>query len=124
MEEKEGQEEKVIPENPRGEGVNSPSKRARPEVWERDENGGVHKERSLDNALYNLKAEYASFLSIRLPSGGWIHVELDPSDPQNVYVTETNVNTATRTHYTRAMRFGQTRHMTISDFKKMLKAQG
>ena len=111
------EEEKAV--NITGEGVNAP-KRTRPEVWERDENGAVHKERSLSTALYNLRTEYAAFLSIRTKAG-WLHVELDQSDPENVYVTPTNVNTATRIHYTRAMRFGKTSHMTISNFKKMLK---
>jgi len=113
-----GQKEKVLV-NP-GEGVNSP-KRARFQIWERDENGGVHKERSLDSALYNLTTEYAAFLSVRMPEGGWLHVELDENEPGNVYVTRTSVNTATRTHYTRAMRFFETRHMALSEFKKMLK---
>jgi len=116
-EEKEGQKVLFSP----GEGVNSPSKRTRFQIWERDENGAVHIERSLSNALYNLRVGYAAFLSIRTPSGGWLHVELDQNEPGNVYATVTNVNTATRTHYTRLMRFGKTSHMTISNFKKMLK---
>ena len=117
MAEKERQEEKGV--NP-GEGVNSP-KRTRPQIWERDENGAVHIERSLNDALYNLRAEYAAFLSIRTPNGDWFHVELDQSDPQKVYVTRTSVNTATRVHYTRAMRFFESSHVSINDFKKMVK---
>jgi len=106
-----------------GERVNSPL-RARPQIWERDENGGVCRERSLSNAVYNLSTGYASFLSIRMPSRGWIHVELaDPDYPEDgVYVTRTNVNTATRTHYTRAMRFYETRKMSIENFERMVRA--
>jgi len=121
MTEEKENEGKVVAENPVGAGVNAPSKRTRPQIWERDENGAVHKKRGLNAALYNLRAEYASFLSIKTKAG-WFHVELDQSDPENVYVTRTSVNTATRTHYNRGMRFYETHHITISDFKKMLKS--
>jgi len=113
---------KVVSEYPVGAGVNAPSKRARFQIWERDENGAVYRIRSLNDAIYNLKVGYAAFLSIRMPSGGWLHVELDQNEPEKVYATVTNVNTATRTHYTRAMRFFESRHITLSDFRKMVKA--
>jgi hypothetical protein len=119
----EEEKEKVVAgSNPIGKGVNSPS-RVRPQVWERDENGAVRK-CSLKNAVYNLAVGTAAFLSVRMPEGGWLHVELvDPDYPEDgVYVTRTSVNTATRTHYTRAMRFYETRKMSIENFERMVRA--
>jgi len=71
-----------------------------PIIYERWE-GGAHKARSLKQALRDLRTGEASFLAVAdaNPAACWVRVELDSEDPDFVWVTQTDVNSALNKAY-------------------------
>jgi len=74
--------------------------KAYPVIYEKTE-AGAHKARSLKRALQDLRNGEASFLAIAdaNPAACWVRVALDNEDPNFVWVTQTDVNSAKNQSY-------------------------
>jgi len=74
--------------------------KAYPVIYERRE-GGARKARSLKQALADLRTGEASFLAIAdaNPAACWVRVALDNEDPNFLWITQTDVNSALNKAY-------------------------
>jgi len=74
--------------------------KAYPVIYEKTE-AGAHKARNLRRALQDLRNGEAAFLAVAdaNPAACWVRVEVDEEDPDFVWVTQTDVNSALNKAY-------------------------